>query len=64
MGKLGKYLTMGTQLTLLIFIAIYAGGYLDRYMGNKTPYITIILVFLGLAGSLYQIYRSVMKDQA
>lgn len=58
-----KYGSMGAQIAIPLLIAVYLGGWLDEKAGLKTPYITLGLIFLSLAGSFYSIYIQVTKDE-
>ena len=51
-----KYSGLGFQMIGIILVFTFAGRYLDDWMG-WTPYGTLVLSLLGVAGSLYSALR-------
>ena len=63
-GKLQSYLKysgLAFQMLMVLGLAAYAGMRLDAYVGNRNPWFTILLMVLGVVGSIYKIIVSVMK---
>jgi F0F1-type ATP synthase assembly protein I len=46
---------------LTIAICGWLGHELDQYLDNKYPVFMLILGFIGFAGIMYQVYRSINK---
>lgn len=57
-----RYTGLGFQLLITIGVCGWLGYLADEYLGNKYPVIMLLLGFLGFAGSLYQIYRSINRQ--
>ena len=49
---------LGLQLAAVLAVFTYGGWWLDRRLGT-TPWLTILMVFVGAGGALYSIYRKV-----
>ena len=49
---------LGLQLAAVLAVFTYGGHWLDERLGT-TPWLTILMVFLGAGGALYSIYRKV-----
>ena len=45
----------------IIFLFTWLGVYLDDYLQNKTPWLTIVLSLFGVIGSLVLVIREVSK---
>lgn len=56
-----RYSGLGLQLLITIGVCGWLGYKLDQYVGNKYPLYMLLLGFLGFAGSMYQIYRSINR---
>ncbi|HEX5436034.1 MAG TPA: AtpZ/AtpI family protein [Gemmatimonadaceae bacterium] len=52
----------GIEFALLIVIFLYLGRWLDARMGTA-PVLMIVGVFIGAAGGMYRLYRSLMTGQ-
>jgi ATP synthase protein I len=52
------YAGLGLQLAAVVGVFTYAGWWLDRRLGT-TPWLTLVMVFVGAGGGLYSIYRKV-----
>lgn len=57
-----KYSGMGFQLIAALCLGAWLGSWLDKKMENQTPYFTIILLLLFLAGVLTSIIRDLSKE--
>ena len=49
---------LGLQLAAVLAVFTYGGYWLDQRLGT-TPWLTILMVFVGAGGALYSIYRKV-----
>jgi F0F1-type ATP synthase assembly protein I len=58
-----KYSSVGFQILASLLLFTWLGQWLDKKAGNEQPWITILLIFLALGGSFYQLYRSVKVDE-
>ena len=56
-----RYSGLAVQLLVTIGVCGWVGYQADQYLGNKYPLIMLLLGFLGFAGSMYQIYRSINR---
>ena len=56
-----KYSGLAFQLLITIGICGWLGYKADQYFDNKYPILMLLLGFLGFAGIMYQIYRSINK---
>jgi F0F1-type ATP synthase assembly protein I len=59
-----KYSGLAIQLLGAIAVTGWIGHKIDQWQNLKYPIWMILLGFLGFAGSLYQVYRSLTKDQS
>jgi F0F1-type ATP synthase assembly protein I len=57
-----RYSGLGLQLLLTIGVSGWLGYKLDQYVGNKYPLFMLLLGFMGFAGSMYNIYRSIKRQ--
>ncbi len=57
-----RYSGLALQMLLTIGILGWLGYEADQYLGNKYPLIMLLLGFIGFAGSLYQVYRSINRQ--
>lgn len=53
-----QFAGLGLQLAAVVAVFTYGGYWLDRRLGT-TPWLTILLVFVGAGGALHSIYRKV-----
>jgi ATP synthase protein I len=51
-----RYAGLGVQLAATILVCVLAGRWLDQRLGN-TGIVTIVMVLLGFAGTLYSLIR-------
>jgi F0F1-type ATP synthase assembly protein I len=52
----------GFQFALTVVLSVVAGVWLDGKLGTS-PWLTIVLIFLGAALGFYSLYRNLMKGQ-
>jgi F0F1-type ATP synthase assembly protein I len=57
-----KYSGLAFQLLATLFVCGWIGYKIDGWLHMKYPVFTIVLGFVGFAGSIYQLYRSVNKS--
>ncbi|TGD78379.1 AtpZ/AtpI family protein [Hymenobacter wooponensis] len=58
-----RYSGIGIQMLATIGLSTWAGYWLDGHFQTKTPWFTVALMLLGLFAALYNVIRSVTKDQ-
>ena len=58
-----QFAGVGLQFALSILVFLYAGQWLDRKLGTA-PWLLLVGVFVGGAGSFYSMYRKLMAAQA
>jgi F0F1-type ATP synthase assembly protein I len=58
-----KYSSLALQLLIGIGAAGWLGHLLDNYLGFEFPVFMLTFGFLAFGGMIYQIYRSLNKDQ-
>ena len=59
----GKQLAAGgLQFTGTVILGVFAGIWLDEKLGTS-PWMVIVLVFVGAALGFYLLYRNLMKSQ-
>lgn len=59
-----KYSGLAVQLLAAIGVAGWIGHKIDEWQGSKFPVWMLLLGFLAFAGTLYQVYRSITKDNS
>ena len=57
-----RYSGLAFQLLVTIAVCGWLGYKADQYFGNKYPLLMLLFGFLGFAGSMYQIYRSINRQ--
>jgi F0F1-type ATP synthase assembly protein I len=57
-----RYSGLALQILLTIAVLGWLGYEADEYLGNKYPIFMLLLGFIGFAGSLYQVYRSINRE--
>ena len=57
-----QYSVAGFQFTAAVLAGVFGGIWLDGKLGTS-PWLTIVLVFLGAALGFYSLYRNLMKGQ-
>ena len=50
------------QFTVCVVLGVFAGIWLDEKLGTS-PWMVIVMVFLGAAIGFYSLYRNLMKGQ-
>jgi ATP synthase protein I len=59
-----RYSGIGIQMLATIGLSTWAGYWLDGHFQTKTPWFTLSLMLLGLFAALYNVIKSVTKDQS
>ncbi|UXE66134.1 MAG: AtpZ/AtpI family protein [Chryseotalea sp. WA131a] len=57
-----KYSSLGIQLLVTIGLAAYLGHKLDQYLQLKFAAFLLSFVLLSFAGIMYQLYRTLNKE--
>jgi len=57
-----KYSGLAIQLLVVMGVFGWLGHLLDRYLGLKTPAFMLLFGFVAFAGMMYQVYRSINRD--
>jgi F0F1-type ATP synthase assembly protein I len=57
-----KYSGLGIQLLITLGVAAYIGLTLDRFFQFKFPAFLLSFVLLSFAGTMYQLYRTLNKE--
>lgn len=57
-----KYSSLAFQLLAAIAIFGWLGYKLDSYLGYKFPVFMLVFGFIGFVGMMYQLYRSIKRD--
>ena len=52
----------GFQFAAVVVLSVFAGIWVDEKLGTS-PWLLIVLVFLGSALGFYSLYRNLMKGQ-
>ena len=52
----------GFQFTAAVLAGVFGGTWLDKKLGTS-PWMVIVMVFLGSAVGFYSLYRNLMKGQ-
>jgi F0F1-type ATP synthase assembly protein I len=60
--SVGEYAGVGLQFALTIVGFMFAGMWLDRALGTS-PWLVVLLVFVGASAGFYAIYRKLMAAQ-
>ena len=58
-----KYSGLAFQIVATIVILVYAGGKLDTYLENVTPWFTLLGSVLGVVGSMVYLIVKVSKNK-
>lgn len=56
-----QYAGWGTQLFVMLALAVYGGGKIDKWAGFSTPLLVWILPFLVLVLMIYQLIKETSK---
>ncbi len=57
-----RYSGLAIQMLATIGVLGWLGYQADRYWNHKYPLLMLLLGFIGFAGSLYQVYRSITRE--
>jgi len=57
----GPYLGLGLQLAATVIVMVFLGIWLDGKF-DTSPWLTVIFSFLGIASSLYNFIKTVLKS--
>ena len=52
-----KFMGIGTEMAVAIFLPAFAGSKLDEKLAMQTPWFTIVFLFFGLATAFYLVYK-------
>ena len=63
MRAVARYSGIAAQMMATIGLSTWAGYWLDGHFQTKTPWFTLSLMLLGLFAALYNVIRSVTKEQ-
>lgn len=61
--ELAYYASIGLSLTFSIFIGLAIGVYLDRYVFNTTPWLTLIFLVLGIIAGYRNIGLAIKRTR-
>ena len=48
---------IGTEMVVVIFLFTFLGRKLDQFLAAETPWMTILMLFIGLASAFYLVYK-------
>jgi hypothetical protein len=57
----GRYGALGIQMVVVIVAFLFGGHWIDGKLQLKTPWFTLLGVFLGIAGALWFLFRETRK---
>jgi hypothetical protein len=57
-----KYSSLAIQLLAAMFFMGWLGYLLDQYLGLKLPAFMLLFGFTAFGGMMYQVYKSINKD--
>jgi len=57
-----KYSSLGIQLLVAMGICGWLGNKLDRYLKIEFPAFMLLFGFFAFGGIMYQVYRSIKRD--
>jgi F0F1-type ATP synthase assembly protein I len=52
-----KLAAAGTEMAAAIFICVFIGNFIDKRLENATPWMTILMLFIGVAAAFYLVYK-------
>ena len=61
--SVSEFAGVGLQFAVSILVFVFVGQWLDRKLGTA-PWLLLVGVFVGGAGSFYSMYRKLMAAQA
>ncbi|MBM5788012.1 MAG: AtpZ/AtpI family protein [Candidatus Fonsibacter sp.] len=56
-NSIGSAFKMSTELVAAVFVAIFIGWYIDKWLGTK-PIFLIILLLVGIVAGIFNVVRS------
>ncbi len=54
------YSSIGIQLALFVFVFVFGGYKLDKYL-NSSPWFLLLGAFLGIGSGLYSLFKSIKQ---
>ena len=57
-----KYSQLGVQLFVTIGACGWLGYKMDQWWNHGKPLFILLMIFIGTVGAIYQLYRSIPKD--
>lgn len=60
-NKFLSFMGFGFQMIATIAVFGWIGNYLDTYLKNSKPFLTLVFLLLGTMGSLWQLIKQVTK---
>ena len=57
-----KYSSLAIQLLAAMFVMGWLGYLLDQYLALKLPAFMLLFGFTAFGGMMYQVYKSIKKD--
>ena len=58
-NMVARFSGLGFQMLAMLLAGTFGGKYLDEKLGNRIPWIMLILIFASLFGSMYLLYKEV-----
>lgn len=58
-----RYTSIATQMAITIFLGVWGGMQLDRYLGFETPVLTLMLSLLAVVMAIYIVIRDVTRKR-
>jgi F0F1-type ATP synthase assembly protein I len=52
-----KLAGIGTEMAAAIFTFVFIGQFLDKHFKTTSPWITILMLFIGVAAAFYLVYK-------
>ena len=62
-GDLMRYAGWGTQLFVLLALAVYGGNKIDKALGFRTPLLVWVLPFIALIVMIYSLVKDTSKKK-
>lgn len=56
-----RFTSVATQMAITIFLGVWGGIQLDRYLGFESPIMTLICSLLGVVMAVYIVIRDVLR---
>lgn len=58
-----RYTSMATQMAITIFLGVWGGMQMDKYLQLETPIMTLVLSLLGVVLAVYIVIRDVLPKR-